>query len=267
MSTTMAFSERSGMGRGMIILPVDWTSLGRDHVNCPIRKDKFRLPGKYGRYAHVSVSIRYPKPSGTKYWIDVENRYGAEHLWGDATRIEVGMLLEIWGVTGPGDIRRYYQVVAKTDATLALKRTRKGEVPLCTKCGQRHLGVLPQILELENGERVYLRGRIRKGKAGVDCWFYRKGRGKINYTKAPGTDYVNKVYHGYYGFRILKAREKSGQELEMPILSKGTVFLLPCASSTKLRLRLWERGFTDDEINRKAAEAGNLLEEDEVKQR
>ena len=240
MSRTMAHSERTGMGRGMIILPVDRTSLGRDHVNCPIRKDKFRLPGRYGTYAHVSVSIRYPKPSGTKHWIDLENQR-AEHLWADATQIEVGMLLEIWGVAGPGDIRRYYQVVAKTDATLALKRTRKGEVPMCTKCGQRHLGVIPQILELKNGERVYLRGRIPKGKAGVDRWFYRTRRGKINYTKAPGTDYVNKVHHGYHGIRILKAREKSGQELEMPILSKGIVFLLPCISSTKLRSRLRER--------------------------
>ncbi len=243
----------------MIILPVDRTSLGRDHVNCPIRKDKFRLPGRYGRYVVVSVRICYPKPSGTKYWIDLENQR-AEHLWGDATRVEVGMLLEIRGIAGgPSEIRRYYQVVGRTDATLALKRTRKGEVPMCTKCGQRHLGVIPQILGLENGERVYLRGRIRKRKAGVDRWLYRKRRGKINYTKAPSTDYVNKVHHGYYGIMILKAWEKSGgQELEMPILSKGTVFLLPCVLSTKLRSRLRERGFTEDEINRKAAEAGNL---------
>ena len=254
-------------GREMIALPVDRAAMSRYLIPCVIEKGKFRLPGKYGRYVHVSVRICYPKPPGTKYWIDLENQT-AEHLWGDATRVEVGMLLEIWGVAGLSEIRRYYQVVAKTDATLALKRTRKGEVPRCVKCGQRHLGVIPQILELKNGERVYLRGRIRKRKVGVDRWFYRKRRGKINYTKAPGTDYVNKVHHGYYGIMILKAWEKSGgQELEMPILSKGPVSLLPCALSTKLRSRLREKGFTEDEINRKSAEAGNLLEEDEVKQR
>jgi len=258
--TTRTFSECNGNGRGMISLPVDRTSLSREHVNCPIEKDKFRLPGSYKRYYVVAVSIRYPTPSQTKYWIDVEHPDGAAHAWGDAARVDVGMLLEIGGFVHSfiHHIRRFYQVVAKTDKILALKRTKKGEVPICIKCGQRHLGVIPKILELNNGERVYLRRGIRKRVAGVNQWVYRKRYGKVIYTRAPWTNHVNK--RGYQGFTIVKSwNENGGQELEMLILSMGIVFLLPCISSTRLRSRLLERGFTEDEINRKAAQAGNLL--------
>jgi hypothetical protein len=167
--------------------------------------------------------------------------------------IEEGMLLEI---AGRGRVKRglvkrvqrYYQVVVKTDEIVALKRYRKGQIPFCMKCGHRHVGVVPQILELATGERVYFKRRIRK-KTSVDRWVYGKRFGKIAYTRAPGANYVIKSHKGYWSVSIVKGWNEA-EELEAIVLEGKTFFLSRCTSSTELRLRLQKRRFTEDQISR-----------------
>ena len=252
--------------RGMISLSVDHISLHHEHVNCSITRGKFRLPGRFDKYPAVHLLICYPLASTRQYTIPLDHRPRASRRWADADATEVGMLLEIRTGTILNHVGRYYQVVAKTDEVIALKRYRKGEVPFCMKCGHRHLGVIPQVFELETGEKVYFKRKIRKRSRYVDRWVYWKRRGKIIYTKASGTSYVNKTNHDYYGVTITKAW-KEGEELEVAVLEDKTFFLLQCTSSAELHMRLREKCFTEDEINQSAAEAEDLLDQHTAKKR